>query len=490
MKTENKRKAGVRPKAGRRALLAVLAVMLMAGAARAKDLGDILLEKGVITPEELREARQEEKQKAAAEEQKAAAEEKRNEAAQESRTEAILARLPKWLDRITIFGDVRTRFEGFYANKLEARNRFRLRARLGVTSRISDEIAGTVRLATGNEKDPISTNQTLDNTFTRKPINLDQAYLTLTPGKTFHLQPGIFTVTGGKFGVDAYRVSELLWDDDLSPEGATETASLFQRKEGFFRSLKLNAFQWIVDEVSAGDDPWMFGGQAVVDTVFGNTAAMTSAIADFRYQELNAVAAKFLEPTSKNYNNQLATSNRLTYDATGKITGYASNFNIFNANTDLDFPDPAGLGIPAGVFGDFAWNTEASSGRSLGFYIGFGIGEAGKDYYHDGLKNQGDWGVSYTYAWVQQDAVLSLFSYSDLDYVQAKATQRGSTNVGAHILRFDYELLPNLQLTAKSEFINALNLSSASAVNSSGMQTALAGNSTLTRIQLDAAYKF
>ncbi len=487
---KRRQKAEVYTRVGSRALLAALTVILTAGTVRAKDLGDILLEKGVITPQELNEARQEEGQKAASDEQKAAAQEKQKEATQQSRTDAILAKLPTWLDRITIFGDARTRFEGFYANNLKARNRFRLRARLGVSSRISDEIGATVRLATGNEKDPISTNQTLDSTFTRKPINLDQAYLTLTPGKTFHLQPGLFTVTAGKFGVNAYRTSELLWDDDLSPEGATETVSLFQQKDGFFRGLKLNAFQWIVDEVSGGDDPWMFGGQAVADMGFGDVATMTGSIGDFRYEELNAVAAKFLEPTSKNYNNQLTRSNRLTYDATGKVTGYASNFNIFNANTDLDFPDPAGLGIPAGVFGDFACNTEASSGKNLGFYIGFGIGKAGKDFYHNGLKNQGDWGMSYTYAWVQQDAVLSLFSYSDLDYQQAKATQKGSTNVGAHILRFDYVLLPNLQLTAKSEFINALNQSAASAVNSSGMPTALAGNSTLTRIQLDAVYKF
>ena len=41
------------------------------------------------------------------------------------------------------------------------------------------------------------------------------------------------------------------------------------------------------------------------------------------------------------------------------------------------------------------------------------------------------------------------FSLSDLDYVQNKATQKGATNAAAHILRLDYELLSNFQLTAK-----------------------------------------
>ena len=47
---------------------ALVSLAVCASAAPAKDLGDILREKGLITPEELKQARQEEKQKAAAEE--------------------------------------------------------------------------------------------------------------------------------------------------------------------------------------------------------------------------------------------------------------------------------------------------------------------------------------------------------------------------------------------------------------------------------------
>ena len=44
-----------------------LSLTLIAGAAQAKDLGDILLQKGYITREELDQAKEEEKQKVAAE---------------------------------------------------------------------------------------------------------------------------------------------------------------------------------------------------------------------------------------------------------------------------------------------------------------------------------------------------------------------------------------------------------------------------------------
>ncbi len=76
----------------------------------------------------------------------------------------------------------------------------------------------------------------------------------------------------------------------------------------------------------------------------------------------------------------------------------------------------------------------------------------------------------------------SLFSYSDLDYVQKKASQKGATNVTASILRVDYLLLPNLQLTAKTHFINALDRSDSNA--------SLTGSPTLVRTQLDAVVKF
>jgi len=445
---------------------AALIAALWGTSVHAKDLGDVLLKKGLITEEELKQAREEEKQKAAAE---------------ESRRDAIMAKLPKWLDAVTLFGDLRTRHEGFYEEGLTARNRFRLRARVGLTANVTDEIGATVRLASGNPDDPISTNQSFEKAFTRKPINLDQAYLTLKPGKSFNLEPGWFALTAGKFGANAYRVSELIWDDDLSPEGATETLNLVEHREGFLRGLKVNAFQWVIDELADKEEPWMGGGQVVTDTAFDTFANWTVAFSDFHYENLNQVAGKFLEKSSSSFNSQLANSNSVVKDASGKIIRYKSGFNIIHGGSELNFPDPVGLGIPAGIFSDLAYNTQADT-KNVGFNVGVGIGKAGKDWYHNGLKTPGDWGASYTYAWVEKDAVLSLFSYSDIDYVQAKASQKGSTNLTAHILRLDYALLPNLQLTAKAHFINALDRKDSN--------VALRGNPTLVRTQLDAVLKF
>jgi hypothetical protein len=466
---------------------AVLATTLLSSVGQAKDLGDVLLQKGLITEDELKQAREEEQQKSAAD---------------ESRLDALKAKLPKWLEVITPFGDIRTRDEGFYQEDATARNRFRLRARVGLNVNPADEVGGTVRLATGDSNDPISTNQTLGNTFSRKSINLDWAYLTLKPGKSFNLQPGWVTLTAGKFGLNNYHPSELVWDDDVSPEGATETLNLVDQREHFLRGLKLNTFQWVVDEIASAGDPWMFGGQVVADTAFTESAKWTIAFADYHYEDLNNVATKYLSPYSgsapysanSSQNTSLANSNTVTFspkDANGnrKITGYAEGFNLVNPSTELDFADPFTLGIPAGLFGDLAYNTQADR-HNTGLYVGAGVGKAGKDWYHNNLRNQGDWGLSYTYAWVEKDSVLSIFSFSDINEFStppkmpgaARPTQKGATNLSAHILRLDYVLLPNLQLTAKAYIENVLDRKISNA--------ALTENPTLLRTQVDAILRF
>lgn len=480
-----------------------LAFAVFANVAHAKDLGDILLKKGLITEDDLKQAREEDKQKAAAE---------------ESRRDSIMAKLPKWLDVITPFGDLRNRVEGFYGDNYHAETRYRIRARIGLNANVTDEVSGTVRLATGDPNNPITRNQTFTNTFTQKPVNLDWAFMTLKPGKTFGIEPGWGQIVLGKFPVMLARESELIWDDDLAPEGATETLNLWEQREGFLRTVRLNALQWEMNESSNNNDSWIAGGQAAVDTALGSTATWSTSFADYNFIGMNRVATTYLSPfgqsasskncpsgvmgtcygSNSNQNQQLSNSNDVVFsapDANGKrtITGYTYGFNVINVGSELDFPNPVGLGIPAGLFADFANNTQAQ-GRDTGIAVGVGIGKAQKDWYHDALKNPGDWGLSYTWEWVEKDALVSLFSYDDFQYQQRLTSQRGSTNVTGSILRFDYELFPNFQLTAKSHFINALDPGIATTTNGGTTNppgsNKLIGNSTLTRLQLDAVLKF
>jgi hypothetical protein len=449
-----------------RVVAAGLAGLCLAAPAMAKDLGDILVEKGLITAEELQSAREEEKQKAAAE---------------ESRRDAIAAKLPAWLSMFTPFGDVRLRTEGFYAQDLNARTRERLRARLGFTVAPVHEVSATIRIATGNPDDPISTNQSFERTFTRKSINLDQAFVTIKPGQTFGLAPGWGSLRAGKMPVTAYQTSEMVFDDDLSPEGAQEQLVLVEHREGPLRSVKVNGFQWVVDETSSGGEPWMGGGQIVTDLAVGNVATMTFAFADYSWQDMDKVAKKFLERSSSSFNGQLAVSNAVDRDPDGKITGFDSNFNVVNLGGEVNFPN-VWKTYSTGLFSELAWNSSAHNNRDLGFTIGAGFGSSGRDWYHNNLKTPGQWAVSYAFQRVEQDAVPAMFAYSDTEYVTSAGSIRGSTNAQASIVRLDYVLFPNFQITAKGHFINCLDTGNSTA--------AVNGNATLFRGQLDAVLRF
>src|SRR5215470_5208451 len=171
--------------------------------------------------------------------------------------------LPDWVRKTTLFGDVRFRDEGFYHQPVTqagqkpdpnlrpalptsatARNRVRIRARLGVKVTLSDELSATVRMASGDPNNPVSTNETLTGDFTRKHVNLDWAFLTFTPGKSFGIRPGVVSITGGKFPNPIFRVGELVFDDDLSPEGLTQTFSLLDKPVGVLDQIKVYGLQW------------------------------------------------------------------------------------------------------------------------------------------------------------------------------------------------------------------------------------------------------
>jgi len=161
---------------------------------------------------------------------------------------------PEWTRRVTLSGDLRVRgeavfmddansdiFEDFeainrgggqnindrtsgyvappYINTQEDRRRARIRARLGVDVRIDDWISAELRIATGNDSSPVSTNQTLGGSgeFGKYELWLDRAAIRLAPVKDVSL-------AFGRFG-NPFWTSELLFDDDLNFDGVALSGS-------------------------------------------------------------------------------------------------------------------------------------------------------------------------------------------------------------------------------------------------------------------------
>ena len=161
-----------------------------------------------------------------------------------------------WWENIKLKGDLRYRHEMIDTEGSDARHRHRIRARLGIYGDANDYTRVGIQLATGSD-DPVSTNQTLDNGFSTKAINLDMAYLQIIP----KWEPDL-SVTAGKFKNLFYKPgsSELLLDSDMNPEGGL--AEYTKNFEDYSFTL-IAAGLWI-DERATDKDSWMAAGQAIL----------------------------------------------------------------------------------------------------------------------------------------------------------------------------------------------------------------------------------
>ncbi len=396
-----------------------------------------------------------------------------------------------WLNRLSFSGDVRTRWEGIYQDKGSsgqnsgiARNRERFRLRLGVKYKISDELEGGLRLVSGDPGDPISANQTTGDLFTKKPINLDQAYITFTPKNSFsmlrNLEWAPFSMTVGKFANPLFRPragmnSEMIWDDDLNPEGANETFTFYNASEGFLRKLQLHVAEWTVKEAAKAADAWMIGGQFVGNFALTPMMNLTFGVADYNFVHPSLIAFE------RNANASLKVTNGVLLKDGTRIPGgvslspskkdakgnlipfqdFLSGWNIFNVNGQLDI-NTGYAKWPVGVFFDYAKNVRAYNNKDTAIFAGASVGV---------LKDPGDWMFSAAWGRLETESVLSVFSYSDYG-------RDGGTNVTGPIVRVDYLLLPRLTLTAKNHFVSYID------------RPAKFSNSLVNRFQLDAVLAF
>jgi hypothetical protein len=107
-------------------------------------------------------------------------------------------------------------------NTTENRTRFQLRARLGVKADITDWLRTDIRLATGNDNNPVSENQTLGNNtnFGKYSIWLDRAYALLKlPDEDKPDPRDSLKAYVGRFG-NPFWTTDLEYSDDLNFDGA------------------------------------------------------------------------------------------------------------------------------------------------------------------------------------------------------------------------------------------------------------------------------
>lgn len=380
---------------------------------------------------------------------------------------------PGWWERISVFGDFRGRYEGFWyqddpdGSKLDSQQRGRYRLRLGMRTDINDYIAATLQLATGGG-DNRSANQTFGGNLDwgKDLIEVDLAYVTLTPFPDEGQLPLAST-----FVVDAGRVPNpflwkngrdvMLWDNDINPEGVDFRLTTHPADQV---ELFANTAYFIDDENSGSKDPGVFGIQVGTNARATSKLSLGGRVSFFQFVSLDEA---FVERGASSTNGPSVTSgggnivDGLTGDADGGTMGilatafylrstyfeilpmtlYASYSNNLSAEASALFP-PAGKENEAWLvgieLGDKKKYAQIGAGYAHLEANAFPSMLVESDLY-DGQTNRKGWLVSGTRElFSNTDLILTAFLSKAIN--TALPAYEDSVS-GAHRLRLQADLL-------------------------------------------------
>ncbi len=304
--------------------------------------------------------------------------------------------MPKtWVDYLTVKGDIRLRFETINDDSKKnlqgedyTRDRARIRARLAAEAKV-DDLKAVVRLSTGGA-DPVSGNQTLGDGFQKKEIRLDAAYIEyIFLGDS----PQELRAVGGKMDQPLITLpDDLIWDGDLTPEGLAAKARLGND----FATFLLNGEGLYVQERNAQKNATGLAGQAALKFQFRPEIALTLGGTYLAYQNMEGYDVIDWESKNNSYGNST-----INGSVSGSVTNkaWACEFTPIMGFAQLDL----WLGLPVTLFGQALTNPKADANKN-GYMGGLSLGKA---------KNPKTFEVGYSYAKLEKDATLGMFTDSD-----------------------------------------------------------------------------
>lgn len=465
----------------------------------------------------------------------------------EAQTKKNTDAIANQLGSIRFSGDFRLRYESFYGqlnssptagnpatlgNELSTRQRFRIRARLGMRGKITDTVEWGLRLATGGFADGIATNQTLTDFFNRKPFELEQAYITWTPklkdkNKTLRFN-------AGKFDAPWTR-TEMTFDNDIMVEGFSQSFGyafknktlesltftawelpFFERNSAFV--LNSNGTVNTSETSRGGRDLALYGGQIQARFKVGEDAALTLSALDNYYSGTQFISpvqvfgANLLVPVTvtipangtnpaqtvttqisipreffvSGQNLGLSTASNNATNRDGRLS---SGYNLVDIIGRLDLWTKKKF--PVMLQFDYVRNTQAHSvitagagganvfspnNENSGYWAEIQIGKADLNNRARTLK-RGDWLLNYAFIRIEKDAVLTPFNGSDLGIQSDTRVNR---------ISFNYTLDPKVIFMITGLFTkrpNGLN-------GVFGITPAGSLNRTGTRLQFDTLFRF
>jgi hypothetical protein len=342
----------------------------------------------------------------------------------EAKETAGIPEVLQWAAKANWYGDFRYRYEYIDDDSLRNgaprpdRHRNRIRARLGLDAEVTDEWGLGFRVGAGSA-DPVSSNQTLDEAFSSKPLWLDRALFTYTPAWCAGL-----TATGGKIGNPFLAVgkNELIWDSDLSFEGAALKYGMSLNDN---TSLNLAGGGFYVNEESGGADTALWGLQGYLKHQIGNPTYLLVGASLFCYGNIKgaeSLAAEWDDDEEEFFGNSHIT------DAAGNEV-FAGDYDLLELFAEFGTEV---AGMPVAVFGTWVHNSVAADeNEDTGWLAGATINKA---------KKPGSWQFAYDYRELDLDAAVGQFTNSDF--------VGGGTGGKGHRFSLSYALAKNVVAVA------------------------------------------
>ncbi len=445
-------------------VLAAVAGSTTARAQSADALLDKLVDKGILTPTEAKELREE---------------------ADKDFTRAFQAKsgMPDWVTSLRFNGDLRGRIEYFHADNdvFKDRTRFRYRARFGVVSTMFDNFEAGLRLSSSEPAsggpaggDPISGNTTLTDNGSRKFIYVDLAY-----GKwTMLNNASVFSALSVGKIANPFVFSDMIFDGDYNPEGIGEQIA-FHISDA--HDLKLNLGAFALDEIGAdSDDPFMAGAQIRFDSKWSPHLATTLGVAMLGIANDEALDAS---PAGVwTVPNQNGGNTRVADPTAGRIGRLAYNMNPIVADAAITYNLEKFFGynalFPITLGGDVMYNPAApNDAGNKAFSAGITFGKAGK---------KGLWEIGYRYKYLGANSWWEEVVDSDFGALYeaappnsgASAGYVAGTNVRGHIISAGYSPADAFTFNVKY-FITQLI-----------RESPPGSDSDMGRLQVDANWKF
>jgi len=324
-------------------------------------------------------------------------------------------------------GDVRYRYENKDdETKAGARERHRLRVRLGVYPWINEELNAGIQLSSAGGSDPVSRNQTLDNGFTAKDINLNQAYIDFHP-MDYGFDGQVDFILGKREVKQTFiRENDLVWDSDLTLEGMTVHYGKDGKKQ--LAGMSLVAGYYFIDEVKAGSDdkndtdPFFWTAQAAYNGEAGSVKYQLGA-GYYNFQNIKGQADSVLGDWA---DGEGTFGNSVDAD-----DNYVADFDVLELFGDV--AGKFGDGLPWKIYGQYAMNVaDGVENDDEGYLIGAKIGKA---------KKVGQWEIDANFSKLEKDAVLGAYTDSD--------RWGGGTNGQGFEVGGTYHLVQNMTLGLK-----------------------------------------